>query len=202
MTWCANLTDLCAVDHNGWPRLCWHDLERIKPVLNTCKSGSPLFRVRKEIGGLHAGYPKSRMVYRKVSQHDMPPGGGLADCHLKKPIRLIHLVWTKNSREDGSGYYFKSKVSIAAEARNFNSTLVTSQWLKPKLAEHDLDLKESSTSIKTSMYGSSRARDSKGNYACRNIMREAGYVINISFNQFLINTSNSESYSGEVYSFP
>ena len=40
-------------------------------------------------------------------------------------------------REDGSGYYFKSKVSIAAEARNFNSTLVTSQWLKPKLAEHD-----------------------------------------------------------------
>ena len=62
---------------------------------------------------------------RKVSQHNTPRGSGLADCHL---------VWTKNSCEDGSGYYFKSKVS-----RNFNSTLVTSQRLNPKLAEHDLD---------------------------------------------------------------
>ena len=40
----------------------------------------------------------------------------------------------KNLCKNGSGYYFKSKVSIAAKARNFTSMLVTSQWLKPKLA--------------------------------------------------------------------
>ena len=89
------------------------------------------------------------MRIRKVSQHNTSPGSGLADCHLKKPIRLNHLVWTKNSREDGSGYYFKSIVFTAAEAKNFNSTLVTSQWLKTKLAEHDLDLKSQAPQAKT-----------------------------------------------------
>ena len=32
------------------------------------------------------------MRLRKVSQHNTPPGSGVADCHLKKPIRLNHLV--------------------------------------------------------------------------------------------------------------
>ena len=75
---------------------------------------------------------KKHEIRLKFSQHKTPPGSGLADCHLKKPIQLNRLVWTKSSRKNGSGYCFKSKVSTAAEARNFHSTLVTSQWGKSK----------------------------------------------------------------------
>ena len=88
-------------------------------------------------------------------------------------------MWTKNSREDGSGYYFKSKVSIATEARNFYSTLVTLQWLKPKLAEHDLNLKSQALQAKTRCTDQVAPETAKETATLAE-MPDEGYVINIS----------------------
>ena len=64
---------------------------------------------------------------RKVSQQNMPLGSGLSDCHQSDSITWCELKISAKIVVDIS----KSKVSIAAEARNLNSTLVASQWFKP-----------------------------------------------------------------------
>ena len=103
----------------------------------------------------------SAIQLRRVSEHSIFPGSGLADFHLKKPIRLNHQVWTINRQENGCGYCFKSKVFIAAKARNFNSTLVTLQWVKQKLAEQELDKKIRKSQVKLDVWIKLRQRQQR-----------------------------------------
>ena len=61
-------------------------------------------------------------------------------------------------------------LASAAKVRNVNRTLVTSQWVKKKPPEQELDQKIAKVKFfkRNSMYRSSRARERKGNCACPN----------------------------------